>query len=231
MRRWVVARPSVTAGSLTRNNSRVRKLEQKIDGIMSLLTSGDHLIRQPSIDLGISSPDLSILLGRRSATAEPLPGSDGEVVDLSLPRLILDGSTKDSSPPESTTTKQLSICTGYTVDSDEGQYILDDYRANFFPRFPFVRIATDISAVDLFQTQPFLFRTIVQVVAPISHSRAGGDSSDKSIRTRAAFHQWFRKTLMEKMVGEQQTSLELLQAILVFASWLVVVFSPDDMNP
>ncbi|KAK3322914.1 hypothetical protein B0H66DRAFT_555490 [Apodospora peruviana] len=93
------------------------------------------------------------------------------------------------------------------LDHDAADKILHNYRTNYSPRFPFVQIPSTTSVFQLVLQRPFLFKVIAHVVAPPKNS------------SRAAFHQWFLSCLMDKMTREQDKTLELLQAILIFIAW------------
>lgn len=101
------------------------------------------------------------------------------------------------------------IIPGFQVSFEEADRLLDLYRTDYCTSFPFVTILPDMAAYDLFADRPFLFRTIIQVVAP----------QDAAVQQEVKL--WFRKYIADHMIIQQEKSLELLQAILVFVAWYV----------
>lgn len=93
------------------------------------------------------------------------------------------------------------------VTMSEAERLLKLYQDEYHPRFPFVPVPRNTTAQDLFQRQPFLFRTIIQIVAP------------QNAAAQRAFTTWFREYIATHIVVKQEKRLDLLQAILLFIAW------------
>lgn len=89
----------------------------------------------------------------------------------------------------------------------EANVALDLYRSVYTPSFPFVPIPLTMTAFELYQTTPFLLRTILQVTAP------------QTPTIQREVQLWFRQYIAQHVVVEQERSLELLQCILAFVAW------------
>jgi len=100
----------------------------------------------------------------------------------------------------------------FSPELHNAERILEAYRSEFYPRFPFVPVPADVSAYQIHIQQPFLLKVITHIVAP--SLQPGHDWEDRSV-----FHRWFRRCVAEEVVREERKTLEMLQAILVFATW------------
>lgn len=103
----------------------------------------------------------------------------------------------------------IEIIPGLEITLRDADQALDEYRTMYSPWFPFVPLPQDMSAFDLYQKQPLLFRILVQVGLPQSFQ------SQRDVGT------WFRKYIAEHIVVQQEKRLELLQTILIFVGWYV----------
>lgn len=112
--------------------------------------------------------------------------------------------------PRKPALEHIEIVPGLETRFRDADQALDEYRNVYMPCFPFIPLPHDISAFDLHQKQPLLFRMLVQVALPQSFQ------SQRDVGT------WFRKYIAEHIVVQQERRLELLQAILVFVGWYVI---------
>ncbi|KAK3502813.1 hypothetical protein B0T13DRAFT_181768 [Neurospora crassa] len=237
--------------------TRVGQLEEKIDGLVSLLNASRQIQQQssaPGSASTISEPPISGHDAPDSAVFGQLPTpatSSQEQPSASRPFCILpmschhvnDGHLGDCTgqhaqgcPPPSHTTLQTPTSTALSssggseptnsyipptayiditpqpygslrITMGEADRLLKLYQTDYHPRFPFVPIPRDTTAQDLFQRQPFLFRTIIQIVAP------------QSAALQRGFTTWFREYIATHIVVKQEKRLDLLQAILLFIAW------------
>ncbi|KAK3951534.1 hypothetical protein QBC32DRAFT_160940 [Pseudoneurospora amorphoporcata] len=238
-------------------STRVGQLEEKIDGLVSLLHASRQ-IQQPSSapesasstsGHPVSSHDTPDNAGfgqqptRATSTQEHssasesyclLPMScihvhDGHIGDCTGPHaqdclppnhnaLQTPTSTIQSSSPGSEPTKSYIPPTAYIdiipqpygylrITMCEAERLLNLYQTDYHPRFPFVPIPRNTTAQDLFQRQPFLFQTMIQIVAP------------QSAALQRGFTGWFREYIATHIVVKQEKRLDLLQAILLFIAW------------
>ncbi|KAK3323778.1 hypothetical protein B0T19DRAFT_213497 [Cercophora scortea] len=162
--------------------TRVGQLEEKLDGILSLLNASHQLQHTPFSSESPSQPS-------------PL-SSAPDVYSAS----VLDPNTL-------ATFDHVDIVPGLRVSFAEAERLLALYRTDYSPHFPFVPIHPNISALELFNKHPFLFRTIIQIVAP------------QSAAVQRDVVQWFRGYIAEHVVVNLEKRLELLQAIVLFIAW------------
>lgn len=109
-----------------------------------------------------------------------------------------------STPPQP---EAIHIVPDFALSSAEADAILNLYRTSYVLHCPFVPIPVTAAAAELEHTSPFLLRTILQAVAP------------QSAAVQKSVDRWFRQTVAQRVVVEQERSLELLQALLVFIAW------------
>lgn len=192
---------------LTRRSRRVGQLEEKIDGIMSLLNASRELQQQAAREQQQQSPlqqPVSPPSTSSPPNSRPLPPefhchqTRSEPNDVGLPPL------SSTIPPQPA---HFDIVPGFRVSLDEATRYLDLYRTEYSPKFPFVPLPTSLSVTDLFERQPFLFRVIIHVVAPQGPSMQ-----------REATH-WIREHVAKHVIVLQDRRLELLQGLLLYLAW------------
>jgi hypothetical protein len=180
---------------------RVKMIEQKLDGIMSLLDENRHLL-QPS--------------SNTSAPAEPEQSSRSNAASSSLPisPAMTDAHQANQPTPQPYTTVEaqqlreqaFEIIPGFKMSFGDADLILQEYMSTMLPQFPFVPLETE-SVVELSREQPVLLKTILFACRPPSQS------------IRAEFEQWFRQYIAHQVVVLGAKRLELLQAIIIFLAW------------
>ncbi|KAK3688243.1 hypothetical protein B0T22DRAFT_148598 [Podospora appendiculata] len=181
--------------------TRVGQLEEKLDGILSLLNASHQLQHTP---LSSESPSQPSPLS--SAPDVYTGGSLDTNAGLSntvVPMI----STSVLDPDTSTPFDHADVVPGLCVSFTEAERLLDLYRTDYSPHFPFVPIHPSTGALELFHKHPFLFRTIIQIVAP----------QNAAVQRDVA--QWFRAYIAEHVVVNLEKRLELLQAIVLFIAW------------
>jgi hypothetical protein len=99
----------------------------------------------------------------------------------------------------------VEILPGHSISLSRANSILDHYRRSIVPCFPFVPIGDEVTAEELLNEKPVLFRTIVQIISPREETQIG-------------FGQRFRTAVAQELVVKQQPSLEYLQAILLLVA-------------
>ena len=197
--------------------SRVGQLEQKIDGIMSLLSASQQIQQEQQFtQVQEEAP-------AQPAWGPPRPGSfsshspdDGQVgshqrecgnVDPAHepPAVSVQSLLSPGSPTQGL--ERFEIVPGLSVTLHEAEQALDVYREVYSPKFPFVPIHPQISAAELYEKQPFLFRMVIQTVVP------------QTWQIQDAAKLWFREHIARHVVIRAERSLELLQGILLFLAW------------
>jgi hypothetical protein len=189
-------RPPYAIAHLLTTRRRVGQLEEKIDGIMSLLNASRELHLQTTPPSSNPSPfqgPATASFGQEpdtSSSTTPVSRMPANAFSVCLP-------SRDS----------FDIAPGLVVSVDEADQMLDWYRSDYSPKFPFVPIAPCLTACELYETKPFLFRVIIQAIAP------------QSFTTQREVARWIRKYLAEHVLVAQETRLELLQGLLLYIAW------------
>ncbi|KAH8885935.1 hypothetical protein GQ53DRAFT_658903 [Thozetella sp. PMI_491] len=164
-------------------STRVGQLEEKIDGIMSLLNASQHIQQtQPTSlsqesprvepgqhDPGIGLPALDISSTAGFETVEPTPGAT-------------------VSSQDSASFSSIDIVPGFSIPADEAERLLELYKQSYSSQAPFVPISPKTTAREMLERQPFLLRTILQAVAP------------QSAATQRAVDTWFRESIATSLV-------------------------------
>jgi hypothetical protein len=101
----------------------------------------------------------------------------------------------------------IQIVPGFVLTLLEADSILSLYRTSYSPYFPFVPLPVTAAAAELEHLSPFLLRTVLQVAAPQTAS------------VQKSVDRWFRQQIAHRIIVEQERSLELLQALLLFIAW------------
>ncbi|RYP45711.1 hypothetical protein DL768_007982 [Monosporascus sp. mg162] len=172
-------------------STRVKELEHKVDGIMSLLAANQYA------PLPVSDP-----LRNNTTHSTPVPAIS-----------CVHGVHPTSTPSQScnigaaTNTETIQLAPGYSITAQEAEDILSTYREKLTPHFPFVPLAPTESALQLHRQSPLLFHVIVMVTLP-------GD-----LEVQLKLRQHFRETIARKMIVHSEKSVEMLQAILVYIIW------------
>ena len=91
--------------------------------------------------------------------------------------------------------------------ASEATELLSIYKTRLAPNFPFVLVPEHMSAQELQQQKPFLYESILMV--------ATYSNSDR----QAAMAQELLQTLTTSIILKSESSLDLLQAILVYTAW------------
>jgi hypothetical protein len=85
--------------------------------------------------------------------------------------------------------------------------ILRIFREEYIPQFPFITISGDRAAEALSKDNPFLFRAVMLVAAPLLESKAV-----KNKRNTLAY-------LGYRSLVEEDKTLDILQGMLVIVAW------------
>lgn len=195
--------------------TRVAQLEQKLDGLVSLLTTNQSTLkitpltqasdvllpRSPvSLDYNVSAvghstaTPQSINLDGEAAAAQTL-GSDLPPADL------LCTTSAGNLPVTSQGVSQLE------PDGQEAEVLLLEFKTNLTEQFPFVVIHPDITSQSLHHGRPLLWKAIIVA--------ASHENSDRQMGLGASL----MEDLTTRLLFRAEKSLDLLQALLVFIAW------------
>ncbi|EXJ93982.1 hypothetical protein A1O1_02375 [Capronia coronata CBS 617.96] len=122
------------------------------------------------------------------------------------------GGPSPSSQVQSSNPTSLSPieCVQHFIKDDEATIILDAFRADMAPYFPFVVIASEQTVHELRQLKPFLFMAVMTIGCRHDTAR------QKALAAKA------REIISHKMLIDGEQSLDLLQGLLVFIAWYQV---------
>ena len=160
------------------------QLEEKLDGLVSLL-------KPPQQVLENSGGNVMVAQSQFQPLVQQFPDTPSSGPSLSI------------SPGQEA---QESTNAGDNVFPDTLLYI---YRNNMATQFPFVIIPDRVSAAELAQTKPFLYRTVL--MAASYHDKTGQTRMTKEIFQYLSAH----------MIIASEKSLDLLQGLLVLMAWSV----------
>jgi hypothetical protein len=96
---------------------------------------------------------------------------------------------------------------GFRVTSQDAFTLLDTYRNDYMPKFPFVVIPSSADPRELWSASRCLFWSVMGVVA------------QHSFEVQDRFKRWFRTFVAEAVVVEREKRVDILQAILIHIAW------------
>ena len=186
---------------------RVAQLEQKLDGLVTLLTSnqstlqanpssqaeGDFVTRSP-----VSLKSNASTVGPSTAAPTSMTLNGGmttvqNITDSILPNDLVGGATDRS----------LSV----EPDDQEAELLLLEFKANMTEQFPFVVVAPDSTSQSLQHEKPLLWKAIMVA--------ASHEKSDRQL----ALGSKLMEDLTTRLLLRVERSLDLLQALLIFIAW------------
>lgn len=187
--------------------TRVAQLEQKLNGLVTLLTSQqvptteeeDSVVEHTTFQSAQVSTNLPTPDGSASARIKDYlsPSSDG--------RRHPSRSATESAGVETT---WLSRAAPHpTLEVEDGRVILDLFYTRMLPYFPFAVLQPDHTVESLQKTQPFLWKVI----------RCVASSRDRQRQENLGAE--IMQEICTRMLMSTEKSLELLQGILVFSAW------------
>ncbi|KAM0428279.1 hypothetical protein ACHAPT_007180 [Fusarium lateritium] len=169
---------------------RVEALESKIDGLMAQIS---HLTGQ-------NGPETS------TASTSTISSCEG-AGDCSADELV---DTQDGIPygqPQPHPQPQLGTVLNEMLGTNEADSLINDFNSIWVPRFPFVVVDPEQSAVDIHTNSPFLCLCILGVTVDYLHP------------LRKRIYNEIMDQVTSKIIREAERSLDLLQGLLVYAAW------------
>jgi hypothetical protein len=206
---------------------RVAKLEQKLDGVVALLTAAKRLPKNDETQSQLSSPKSSIFSSSadRSASGVPFfppirPEEVGKTLEFSssLERSLFIPSGLSQTIQESNflpDQERNLFFSGYDFTKftlEEAEILLTAFRTEMVAHFPFVVVPPEMTAQGLCNEKPFLFMSIMTA------------ASYRNMARQRALGEEVMKYISAHILLRGEKSLELLQGILVFLSWFVLEF-------
>ncbi|KAL6826398.1 hypothetical protein V8C40DRAFT_244106 [Trichoderma camerunense] len=184
-------------------STRVAQLEKKIDGLVSMLATGQHMQATGTPPLTPESNDT----GKVTISDAPRIHLQKPLQDAALPQPIASEAPQIplTIPSEPATTFQL--IPGFSFTFEEVLSYFDIYRREFMPNYPFVIIPENFDPRALYASSRCLFWTIMAAVTP------------QSSATQQGVENWFRQYIADRMVVKQERNLGILQALLLHLAW------------
>ncbi|KAI0104065.1 putative C6 transcription factor [Hypoxylon sp. NC0597] len=187
---------------------RIAQLEGRLEGLVSLLQS---VTKSPG-----SSDSLRKVLDE-SLAGHGQPDTESQVatpvsISSNVTKLISAADTDNADSASPLTTRylgvgnSLDIGSPYALSSGEAEAYLTTFRSQMLKYLAFIHIPQDVTAQQLHQTRPFLFRAIVAVASPFTHQKMARGKELKQI-------------LAQNALIENQSSLDLLLGLLTYIAW------------
>lgn len=205
------------------HKSQVEKLEEKLDGLVTLLKSTQESKASNETPVPTSykiSPTSSTSIAPLSAASQSSPE---EISGQSWIHLEIANSAAGSQPsatrdewivtPDNAPAalcRLPGLCPPIPdrVDftSDQANILLCRWREHMAPFFPFIVVSPSISAQDLQRDRPFLLKSILAVA---SHNPG----------QQLALGKWLVRQLVERMAINGERNLDLLLGLLTYTGW------------
>lgn len=197
------------------SKSRVEKLEEKLDGLVTLLKNTNR----EAETIG-NTPLLTLAVGSKSPDRQPVTSRS---ISISTSDVSEGRSSMQEQPPKSqqvlafqlgnlgvgTGPTNLSSALPSSIESDfdehEANLLLAIFRDEMCPNFPFIVVHESTSAQDIRRERPFLYLTILAVTT-------------RKTAKQLELGDLVMKELAERMMVNGERSLDLLLGVLTYAS-------------
>lgn len=207
---------------------RVEKLEERLDGIVTLLRaskepatqtletqpqvgSSASTLSHPSVDVNQQQNQLSV--------SDPFVMESAENWDERLlrggtirQRFALIGSYNPSIDPPAKFPQPRFNLMGVDLGGEDPEKLLCIFRDEMNPNFPFISIPGSVSVDEMRKDQPSLLTAVMAVTSR--------DSSNQLALGKILMQQ-----IADRMVINGERNMDLLLAILTFAGWYALVHS------
>ena len=186
---------------------RVAQLEQKLDGLVTLLTSNKSTLQaNPSSQTsGEFFPRSPVSLESNASTVGPSTAAPPSGImngGMTTVQNIND-SILPNDPVDGAADRSLSVDRG----DQEAELLLLEFKTNMTQQFPFVVIAAESTSQSLQHEKPLLWKAIMVA--------ASHEKSDRQL----ALGSKLMEDLTTRLLLGVERSLDLLQALLIFIAW------------
>ena len=186
---------------------RVAQLEQKLDGLVTLLTSNQPTLRAspPNQLSSFILPRSPVSLDSNASTAGPTTATPSSInLDRGTSDVKdLNSETVSNSVVPDSMVGDLSI----EPDGPEAESMLLEFQKNMAEQFPFVVIRPDSTSQSLHHERPMLWKAIMVA------------ASHKDSDRQSALGARLVEDLVTRLLFRAEKSLELLQALLILIAW------------
>ena len=192
--------------------SKTAQLEEKVDGIVSLLRSaaqsGSVAPNPNATTVWNLGRDNNIQANRTTSLPSQVDGSSNDVPYDYPPYPTLLTPTTTGSESTFHHSPASGVPGGFEPSLHEAEEFLRIFRTQKSKYFPFIYIPSTTSAQQLFQERPFLWLCIMAM-------------SSNSTSQQLALGSRIRNIVGRKMVLENEKKLELLLGLLAYIGWFV----------
>jgi hypothetical protein len=216
---WSKRSSTVRKADFQRRTVQISQLEQKLDGLVSILTNS-----------GLAHDEISVNAAQSLAGMAQAPGSTvSSDARMSFPdtrasiSCLAPGRSK--APPEDIVADQTVVgyafgrvenqpvtlhdppIPGHTSSSQTPEELLGIFRQYLARQVPFIALSLDMTALELEEERPFLYRSLIMAASfnDASHQMVLGDA--------------ILKSFADAFLVQGIKTLDLLQGLLVFLSW------------
>lgn len=201
--------------------SQVEKLEAKLDSLVTLLksTQDSRSSNESPVPATFdpSPAPLKPIVNFNAAPRSCHEGAPGEGwIHLEIPNG--NGNSHPSQTPEGlvtpiTTTTSLwnlglQIPESIDFTSEQANILLNRFRDQISPFFPFIVIPPSLSAQDLHRDRPFLLKSILAVASRVPSEQL-------------ALGKWLVRQLADRIAVNGERNLDLLLGVLTYTGWCV----------
>jgi hypothetical protein len=191
----------------------VKKLEEKLDGLVSLLKSardaptetGSSTSSVPSVNMAVPDIRTSSLppdeAGCNYVQSLPHPEGNRTYAALFMPKAVDPYLRTFDGPEWANVSTQLPT-------GEEAEDLLKAFRNEVNPFFPFISIRESSSAYELRRERPFTYLAIMAITSP-------------RLSKRLEISQVIIKQIGQRVFVDSERSMDLLFGVLTFASWFV----------
>jgi hypothetical protein len=151
--------------------------------------------------------DLVSLLAAKELQSTPIDSTQ-------RPAEAASGNNAGPLTPLGTFSSNTSVASDLNASVSEAAELLAHFKTHFVRDFPFIVIPVNESASELRQKRPYLYEAILMVATYHEPTRQGAMANE------------VLQNLTARIVLNGESSLDLLQALLVFVAWLVLLESP-----
>lgn len=213
---------SARSGRLIISHSRATSLEQKIDGITSLLeaSSSNFLTLNDPNELVGDESSLGGGTPPSISTPDPFPdhydrnafqayglNAFGHAAHQFEPPSFAHPPAPAPSYPQHSGLSYGGTSPGFGLTWGQAEQAISNFKIKFMPNFPFVALRPEIFAEQLYLEKPLLFKVIMLVAAPTTLAKL------REIKRSVTAYIGQQLVLLEKR------DLDLLQGLLVFIAW------------
>ncbi|KAL4732986.1 hypothetical protein BDV11DRAFT_214568 [Aspergillus similis] len=197
-RRRVVTKPS--------GSNRVKKLEEKLDGLFTLLKTTAQATPGTFSTSSVNSALEALVPSTQGSSAGSVTTTDGDHARHTGEATLAGPPSVSSSGPGSTGQQAFLIHPPLVLSADEASSYLDRFRREFIHNLPFLVVSPSTTAQQLYQDRPLLWLGIMTVASTRTAQQIALSKEVRAIFGREAYVEGTR-------------NMDFLLAVLVYTAW------------